>query len=258
MKSNIVIILLFGILWCSCKSSDPASTIGSGGDIVPGDFRGAVTLYDSVGNLLQDKSGVLVELVGTQYSTTTDSAGLWVFHNLPTRTYALRFSKASFVTRNDQFTYVGGGTVWYSSPVGYLVLRQPPVFHFVFDAVVAPDSTNGKFYFHMSGTPPSNGVYGVVLVATITPGPSLDDSSIRVSTAHSRNTLVQEGTSNSFSMTNDVRSAISYYYGHNVTVYFRLFPYIGYSAEFDVDPVTQQERYVNCGTGSNVLSVVVP
>jgi hypothetical protein len=258
MKPRYLLTLLFCILWCSCKSSDPASSAGSGGDIIPGDFRGAVVLYDSVGQAVQDKSGVRVELKGTQYSTMTDTGGFWVFHDLPTRVYSLTFSKSSFITRTDQFTYVGGGTLWYEPQQGYMALRQPPVFQFVFDAVVAPDSVEGKFYFHTTGMPPTNNAYGAVLAASTSPIPTMDDPSIRVLTNHNRNSFAEEGTATSFSLRNDVMSALEYYYGHHATVYFRLFPYLGYSVDYDIDPANQQLHYVNCGTGSNVLSIVVP
>jgi hypothetical protein len=248
--------ICFGALFVSCTQNQTTASSG-GGDVVPGDFRGALILYDSVGQAIQDKSGVLVELGGTQYSTVTDANGQWVFHNIPTRTYALKFSKASFITRTDQFTYVGGGTTWYSAAQGYLALRQSPAFQYVFDAVVSPESANATFYFHTTGTIPANNNYGLFLAGSTTPFPLLDDSSTRPITIYNSNAFTSQGAANSFSASCSGLGGLSYYYGHGATLYLRLFAFVG-SYDYDIDPITQQQRYVNCGPGSNVLSVVLP
>ena len=45
-----------------------------------------------------DHSGILVELVGTAISTTTDAAGLWQMDSVPVGIYQVRFSKTDYST----------------------------------------------------------------------------------------------------------------------------------------------------------------
>jgi len=100
---------------------------------VTGDLKGSVVLYDAHNKPVPDKSGVRVQVEGTEFSTESDASGKWMIKGLPTRTYSLAFSKEGYGTmKNTSFSFVGGGLVNY----GTMDLVQPVTWSLVLDSVL--------------------------------------------------------------------------------------------------------------------------
>jgi hypothetical protein len=108
MQKYLVLLVVF---FFGCKDSSTNS--GS----IPGDIIGTIyQVDDTLYQPMSDKSGVNVSLVGTLYSTLSDSSGKWHLTNIPAGTYTIRFSKGGYVssTRQD-FVFSGNGTYFYEA-----------------------------------------------------------------------------------------------------------------------------------------------
>src|ERR1043165_9958033 len=118
---KIFLLFLLLLVAAGCSDSNNATTETTGGGVgSSGDFLGNLRLYDHRGRPMVDRSGAKVQLEGTSFSAITDKNGDWVIHNVPTRTYAISFSKENFSTRrNPSYTFVGGEPVRYRDPDTY-------------------------------------------------------------------------------------------------------------------------------------------
>src|SRR6478609_2741609 len=115
-----IITFLTLLLFIAAGCSDSNTTTTSSGDGVTGDLIGTVYLSDHRGRSMTNHSGVTVQIEGTSFSAVSDVNGNWVIHNLPTRTYAITFSKPGFyIRRNPSYTFVGGEPVRYIDPSAY-------------------------------------------------------------------------------------------------------------------------------------------
>jgi hypothetical protein len=114
MKSKIILIstmLLILFVTDSCEKVGPAGPEGPAGSALTGSLVGFITLYDEFGNLVADKSGVIVSIDGylPATSSTTNSAGRYEIDDLPTGTYDLIFSKTGYATyKSLSLSFVGG------------------------------------------------------------------------------------------------------------------------------------------------------
>ncbi|HET9137617.1 MAG TPA: carboxypeptidase-like regulatory domain-containing protein, partial [Candidatus Kapabacteria bacterium] len=116
-------VAISGCNTASTNSPQSAST---------GELKGIVGLYDTHGNKITDRSGVVVKAEGTSITATSDASGHWVLHDLPTQTYELTFSKDGYSTmKNTSYSFVGGGTVLYRDTV---YLCQPVDFTITLDS----------------------------------------------------------------------------------------------------------------------------
>jgi len=105
MKIQLVIAALAVFSWVGCTDS---STNNSSSSNLTGDLTGGITLTDYRDQYKSDKSGVLVQLDCTSFSAITDTAGLWIIHNLPSKTYSLTFSKEGCSTWKDEsYSFLG-------------------------------------------------------------------------------------------------------------------------------------------------------
>ena len=181
MKIYLVCCLFLAIIACGCSSND---STGNTQSEITGTLKGKVKLYDSEGNHVADKSGVVVQAEGTSLSAISDTGGNWSITNLPTRTYSLSFTKAGYGTmKNTSYSFVGGGIVDYGLPVP---LYQPIQFGVMLDAVAAPgesvfDSSHrvitegmaGAIYGHLTGNVPSN-IATIEVTAYVGLSPAID------------------------------------------------------------------------------------
>lgn len=141
MKIQTLLSLAFIVVMFGCKNSAPVTPQGATGDL-----KGTVGLYDSHGNQLADKSGVMVQAEGTSLSAISDTAGNWIIQNLPTQTYTISFSKSGYGTvKNTSFPFIGGGTVLYGNRV---YLYQPVTFTISLDSVSAVSDTSDTYYHY--------------------------------------------------------------------------------------------------------------
>ncbi|HET9135862.1 MAG TPA: hypothetical protein VFO76_04435 [Candidatus Kapabacteria bacterium] len=121
MKYCIAILFLFLLLpFVGCSDSD---TTNSSTDLT-GNLKGIIGAIDSNG-VATERTGFKVELIGTSYSTVTDSTGYWEINNIPTRTYIIKYSKAGYQPYKSQFAFLGGSTIWLSDNNQVLLIRQP-------------------------------------------------------------------------------------------------------------------------------------
>jgi hypothetical protein len=112
---TLVFIIAAGIIFSSCTDKT-VSLIGAG---TTGNVQGRVRLYDTIYDsfsptkalILNDASGVRVNIEGTSYSTMTDSEGKWHLDNIPSGIYpSIEFSKDGFAkNKKADYGYPYGG-----------------------------------------------------------------------------------------------------------------------------------------------------
>ncbi len=120
-------VLVGSLVLFGCKGSDgSAGPQGPPGTALTGNYHGKVALYDATGSSYFNSSGVTVTAKGTAFSGVSDSIGKYVINGLPTGTYTLVFTKASFGTMEiQQVSFVGGGDFYNS---GFTILSNLPSF----------------------------------------------------------------------------------------------------------------------------------
>jgi hypothetical protein len=115
---SIIIALSIIILIMGCEGEE-----GPPGPQLSGNIEGWVTLYDDLGNLLQDKSGVMISLEGTTLSAYSNTEGYWEIVGVSAGIYDFFFQKDNFfTTKLHNIQFVGGGTYY----VGENTIRKVP------------------------------------------------------------------------------------------------------------------------------------
>jgi hypothetical protein len=263
-----IFVLIMLIVAIGCKDSSNTTVVNSGSDIT-GTLKGLIMLYDSSGQLVSDKSGVRIELVGTNFSAVTDTGGLWVIENLPSRTYDLKFSKAGYSTIMGQISFLGGSTLWYGDPTYPLQLSQPAVFTITLDAVISPrppivDSFGinhkqyGTLFYHYSKNAPGYVYVNGMIISGHNASLDLDNPS---SYEHLASGMQQYKYTGDSVLSGQI--GIGYLqdltagFVSGETIYFRAYPYVR-EAQYYFDYKTFTKIYVGYGAGSNVLSITLP
>jgi hypothetical protein len=279
MKIFYLLALLF--VAAGCSDSNTATTETTGGGVgSSGDFMGNLRLYDYRGRPMADRSGAKVQIEGTSFSAITDKNGDWIIHNLPTRTYAISFSKENFSTRrNPSYTFVGGEPVRYRDPDTYNDVPGNPIesadiyelprFTIQVDAVTMPTVrtvdtlgqtltlyTYGALFAHTSDNTPDSATIGMYVIAG-------RDSNLRIEDTSTYFLKRYVITSGSYSTDRSVDLAVSFNYS-DITggvqpgkrVYFKAYPVNGY--QFQFNQITNTLEYFGNGpTASNVLSAIL-
>jgi hypothetical protein len=121
-RSLFTIFFIVSLISVGC-SEDPMSL----NSLPVGTIQGAVFLAGP-DTAYAERSSVRVQLVGTNFSTTTDALGRWSIDNVPTRTYDIKFSREGFeeLTLIGQM-FVGGGVVSVKSVYLYKVPTCPMI-----------------------------------------------------------------------------------------------------------------------------------
>ena len=288
---KILLALLFLSLCCfGCSSTDMNPASGSNG-VPVGTLKGTVSLIDTVSQHVVDKSGVLVELLGTSYSAITDTGGLWSIPNLPSRTYNIKYSKPGYDPYKVQVAFLGGATVWLDS----VELFHKLSFSTVLDAVILPppDSIDtlgkshygvGYIYAHFSKNTPLHVYLGTMIIAGPRPDITIEDeSSYRVALLNTSQTgyfTVKTNPDSSNDISIPIYNGEAYYgtllvpslqksFSKGDTIYVRSYPYItsipciatigvfAVDAKYYIDPENRKRVFYGVGEASNVLSVVV-
>ncbi len=101
---TLLFVLAFGAFLSSCKqASNPSS-------VQPGSVTGVVSLWDSAGPM-PSSAGVTIALDSSNYTTQSDSAGLWAINNVAPGNYNITVSKTGFgLCRAYGVTIEGPGT----------------------------------------------------------------------------------------------------------------------------------------------------
>ncbi|HET9135863.1 MAG TPA: carboxypeptidase-like regulatory domain-containing protein [Candidatus Kapabacteria bacterium] len=264
MRVGTILILLFV---GGCK--DSSTTVVNSGSDVTGTLKGLIVLYDSSGQLVSDKSGVRIELVGTNFSAVTDTGGLWMIENLPSRTYDLKFSKPGYGTLLSQFQFLGGSTLWFTTTDYPFTMEQPPTFAVILDAVISPTvpikdsfglfhNQNGVIYYHYPINTPTNTYIGNILISSRNPNLDLSDpSSYQQIYLPNRFYKYAADTVISGEVTLFYNAELLSGFASGETVYFRAYPYI-YQLLYYYDMKTYTRVYASYGKSSNVLSITMP
>lgn len=262
--SLVLFISLLGVL-CGCSEDiAPASTGGSG------TLTGRITITDYRGRAKADKSGVLVQVDGTSFSTLTDSNGNWTIYNLPSQTYSLTFSKEGCYTWKDlSYSFLGGGVVRYEylyTDHGYpehrflVPIGEFPKYQIFLDAIVP----SKVIYGHTSEDGPCQTGLGVYLISGKQGNISIEDS-LSYRNAYYFKTDFNLPTPAFYSASSRdttielVALCANLLDGYNSgdTVYFRAYPGIGNNSYYDaIKDKTVIIGYSNAG--SNILSTVIP
>jgi hypothetical protein len=102
-------LLLLTVFLASCGTKTEIITNTYSG-AEPGNIKGKVVLYDTIGSAIADASNVKVELEGTKYSTLTAKDGFWELKDIPAGTYpSLQYSRKNFATFKVHQDPWGGG-----------------------------------------------------------------------------------------------------------------------------------------------------
>ncbi len=259
MVKVISSLLLLTAIAIGCSDSNTATN--SSGTDVTGDLAGKVRSYNYLGRFNTDNSGILVQCEGTPYSTLSDSAGNWIIHNLPTRTYSISFSKPDFYTwKTTSYTFVGGGIVRYKDANGkdYAQIGELPRFKLFLDGITMPHgNVYGNIYAHTSNDAPDSVSLGLYILVGTNPNLNINDKSSYtiLQPYYPFNSVAQIDTN--MSITLPFTTAFFKGYTSGVTLYFKLYPSITSDSYYDA----RTDTYIPVGystEGSNVLSAVMP
>jgi hypothetical protein len=120
MNKFAIIFCISFFFYIACKSTIT--------NVVPvllyGNMTGTVQLYDSLYfERMQNNVGVKVSLEGTNFSSITDSNGMWIINNVPSGTYTIVYQKKNFASmKNIGHQFIGNGTDYLGSQDLYKLL----------------------------------------------------------------------------------------------------------------------------------------
>ncbi len=245
----MISVLGFG---CSQSAIEPTPSRGP---------SGLVTIYDYQNHRIADRSGVLVEAENTAYKTVTDSNGYWEFPKFPVMSFVMRFSKEGLSTIKtttdlDQARF---------PDALFVDMCERPRFIITLDGVVmtsvdsaSSKETYGTIYSHTSNYAPDSIVVGQYIIIGRTPTLTIDDTTSFFSSSLGYGLQSKSPDTKAYNITGYfIRTGdLLWKTASGDTVFFRMYPYFLLSKY--VDPVTKQYVTDGCGTGSNVLSAVVP
>ncbi|MBS1904107.1 MAG: hypothetical protein JSS75_10415 [Bacteroidetes bacterium] len=122
MKYYLFLIVLAPLFFgTGCKDDDTTNSAS----LPTGTLKGRILLFDSLGSVSSDASGVVVSMEGTSLSATTDVNGVWIMSNVPTRTYTILYSRPGLVqTREPGFVFVGGDTLYHTNTTLWMPIKQ--------------------------------------------------------------------------------------------------------------------------------------
>lgn len=138
LKKLMYIIILLNIL--SCRSVDSPIV-----ELV--NFSGYALIYDSNHQIYKNNSGILVEVLGTDKSTYTDSLGKWEIKHVPIdEERTVLFTKEGIIPyKRFRYPYFESRTIIY----------EIPSYHIAFQDVTANDDgilVTGKFVDNVRGS----------------------------------------------------------------------------------------------------------
>ena len=92
--TSAMYIIIIMVIELGCKGDTGSmGPTGPGGPNLTGKITGVVVLTDTNGVQPTKRSGISVQIEGTNKSTLTDSTGKWVLDTMTTGTYAIDISK---------------------------------------------------------------------------------------------------------------------------------------------------------------------
>jgi hypothetical protein len=116
MKRTFLVAVALAFIIASCqqapveyvRSVDTLYIRDTVNNVLTGTLHGKARLYGPYG-LVADNSGITVTMEGTAHSATTDSAGNWALHDLPTGSYNITYSRAGYEPyKIFGYSFVGG------------------------------------------------------------------------------------------------------------------------------------------------------
>ena len=142
MKTKFIffsIVILLAITACQEKDAPG----------LEGNIHGLVSMVDSYGFPISDKSGVHVQLTGTdtELETTTDSYGRYIFQDLPFGKYYINLIRENYVEeyRNFSIHHIGGDA---STSISQ-VMREIPGYYYGIDSMACSTYRyNFNIYIH--------------------------------------------------------------------------------------------------------------
>lgn len=130
------LVLIFAIF--ACKEDDVP--------VLTGDVKGKVSLFDSYGYALEDKSGVQVQLTGEDVfmEGSTNAAGRYSFKDLPFGNYRINLIKENYIESILDFrlSHVGGE----AATITNHTLNEIPEYSFVIDSITYDGYNELSFY----------------------------------------------------------------------------------------------------------------
>ena len=261
----LVILLMVG-----CKTTEQITSTNSG-NLPTGTLFGYITPIDATAKILVDKSGTLVSVDGTSFSTLTDTSGKWVISNLPTSTYNLTVSRLGFNTmKYTSLIFVGGGTIKYP---GSQSIGQSAKYTVGADAFIMPKiktdnagnrslQTAGTILSRLNNIPGKASIF-IRFIIGKSPNLDINDQNTYLIVSNSDNKYFE--TNIDTTVTFDIADQSSYWsnqvlsrFAPGETVYIRLYPAVYKTFLYYYDINQDKNIYVGLGEGSNVLSAIAP
>ncbi|SRR5579883_872862 len=140
-------VLLLGLLAGCSSSNQPSTPSTSDNHII-----GVVSLMEMDCSNSASFAGVTVQVVGTNYQTTTDNTGTWQIDNMPAGVYTFKFSKPGFTHFIESgISFPGGTMYWAQMPYTPVRLARLNNFTTTLDtAIVTRYISQGDTSFNIS------------------------------------------------------------------------------------------------------------
>ncbi|MGE3799855.1 MAG: carboxypeptidase-like regulatory domain-containing protein [Candidatus Kapaibacterium sp.] len=217
----------------------------------PGTVWGYVDLVDQDGVDIDDRGGATVTIVGTSFSMTTASDGIFRFENVPPGVYELTIEKDGYGWLKKEFQFVGNG----ESYLGTFRQSQIPTYtinEFSFN-IDPDDSRRLLFNGQISEPAPVGKRRSIYLFYSLDPaGPT------ELTNRTLFGELQTDGNSDTLSTYLTILKFDSWGIPPGTTIYFRAYP-SGYTQSYFRDAVTRKDFFTSLPeTGTELMSFVLP
>jgi len=249
----LAVTVLTLVIGCN-GTTGPAGPTGPSGPSFTGNTSGLITITDTDGTQLTNRSGVKVWAEGQNDTVFTSASGQWQINGLTTGTYTIDYVLSGFGSSKTQnFQFVGGSTTY----LGNIFMSQNP--NFTVSLNTTPGSGNGyvNIMGSVSGFAPSGQTNGRNILMFV-------GTSSSVSSQPSQNLGVLDAYCwyDSTTFTDKVLNSTfnGFGIGYGSTVYI-----IAYAASAPlanctryVDVTTGRFFYTSLGAASNVITLTTP
>ena len=153
MKKIFLIVVISQLLY-SCGGSVGSTGISNVAEqpLPTAIIQGSVVLYNEEGGIVSNASGVTVSIDSTTYTTTTDSAGVYVLKNVPQEEYTITYSKSGYSTYKNINVSIVSGKASITYPPVSLYAPSPT---YITNLAVAPyNGASGAYNFYGIVNPP--------------------------------------------------------------------------------------------------------
>ncbi|MCB0711958.1 MAG: carboxypeptidase regulatory-like domain-containing protein [Ignavibacteriae bacterium] len=242
-RQTFVLPALLSFLLVSCTDNSTGTE--------PGTVWGYVDLIDQDGVDIDDRSEATVTIVGTSFSMTTASDGIFRFEDVPPGIYELTIEKDGYGWLKKEFQFVGNGEFY----LGAFRQSQIPTYtidEFSFN-IDPNDSRRLLFNGQISEPAPVGKRRSIYLFYSLDP---TDSTVLTNRTLFGE--LQTDANSDRFSTYLTILKFDSWGIPPGTTIYFRAYP-SGSTQSYFRDAVTRKDFFTSLPeTGTELMSFVLP